>query len=221
MTLFASTPLALDARLPLTQGTMRRVYEHPDRPDWLIKVYRPEIRARLEAQSGPWQRRLRRLGMYSLYAREIEEYLAAHAAGEGTPLVQKIVGLVETDIGLGIVVEAARDRRGALAPTIPQMIERGLFNEEAQRALLRFIDAVLASRVIVSDLHWRNLVYAYTPERGDHYVMIDGIGSANLLPLKAVFPSMNRRSKLSRVQYLKTKLASALPPRSLLPELTP
>src|SRR5690606_21561930 len=145
-------------------------------------------------------RKLRRLGPYLIFAREIEEYLASHASDPaGLSFTQKIVGLVETDIGLGIVVQAAKNRQEQLAPTIDRLIQENCFGETEQMALQIFIEKFLASPVVVSDLHWRNLVYAFTPENGDHFVMIDGLGSSNVFPIKSWFPSINRRSKAARV----------------------
>ncbi len=218
------TPTLEMSRLTLVaQGRQRLIYQHPDAPDRLVKVLRPEARANLPgaATCSAWQAR-RRFGPYALFAREVAEFLACHARDPASlAFTQRILGFTDTDMGLGIIVEAARDRSGHLAPTIDGLIQRGSFGPPEQLALQRFFQALLASPVVVSDLHWRNLVYAHCATHGDHFVIIDGLGSANFLPLKSWFPAVNRRSKMARIRRVKNKLASLLGASQLIPQLLP
>lgn len=207
---------------PVAEGGVRRVYMHPANPDWLIKVLRPEYLDFYNSRGLACLRKRRRLGQYSLFTREIEEYLACHIQNpSGLAFTQKIVGLMETDLGIAIVVEAAKNRVGQLAPTIDRLIQQDGFGEPEQRALHGFIVEFLDSPVVVSDLHKGNLVFAYSTDYGDHFVMIDGLGSANFVPLKLWFPCLNRRSKRARVERLKRELASILSPDKLIEPLRP
>jgi hypothetical protein len=215
-------PLQLHDKPPLAQGRVRLVFPHPENPRWLVKVMRPDVLEARRRKSPAWLRGMRRLGPYAQFSREIDEYLAAHScARECLPFLQKVIGLAETDMGLGLVVEAACGRDGKPGLTIDGLRVGNLFDETAQRALVVFLDCLLASRVVVSDLHWRNLVYAHSAEQGDHFVMIDGLGSSNPLPLKEWFPVINRRSKLHRIRRLKHKLAQSFPAAELIRELRP
>jgi len=181
---------------------------------------RPDVAEARERKSPAWLRGMRRLGPYMQFSREIDEFLAAHCcAPECLPFLQKVIGLTETDLGLGLVVEAACGRDGKPGLTIDGLGRENRFDEVAQRALVVFLDLLLASRVVVSDLHWRNLVFAHDSENGDHWVMIDGLGSANPLPLKEWFPFINRRSKLRRIRRLKNRLAQSFPEGALISEL--
>ncbi len=204
----------MNARLQVSELTVlggggnRTVYRHPENSRYLIKVFRPDKAAALWGARMSFRERLRRLRQYELFSREIHEYLAAHASDrQALAFTQKIVGFEETDIGLGLVVEAAFGRDGNLAPTLATLIAEKRFDENARAALDRFNCALLASAVVISDLHWGNLVLAYTEEAGDHFVMIDGLGSSNLIPFKRYSQFLNRRSKLARVRRLERKIS--------------
>lgn len=202
-----NAPLQVSALTVLGGGGNRTVYRHPDNPQHLIKVFRPDKAAALWGGRMSLRERLRSLRQYDLFAREIHEYLAAHAADpQALVFTQKIIGFVETDSGLGLVVEAVFGRDGNLAPTLATLIAEKRFDENARAALDAFTRALLASNVVISDLHWGNLVLAYTENAGDRFVMIDGLGSSNLIPFKRYSQALNRRSKLARVRRLERKI---------------
>ncbi|WAC20183.1 YrbL family protein [Luteolibacter sp. SL250] len=198
----------LKDRAPITKGGLRLVYEHPDDPAVLVKVMRPEAVAGRYGEKGTWWRRNRRHGPYILFVREIREYLAVRAQGGGyESSVQKIFGLVDTDMGLGLVVEAGRGPDGALAPTAARLIANGGFDARAAAALEDFNRAILESNVVLADLHERNIVYARMRDGSDRFVMIDGLGSSTILPFKSWFVGINRRSKEKRIARLNRRIA--------------
>lgn len=200
--------LSLKDSSPITRGGLRLVYQHPHDPGLLVKVMRPEALAGRYGEKGTWWRRNRRHGAYILFVREIREFIAGCvAAGKSQPHFQKIVGLAETDRGLGLVVEAARDPEGNLAPTAAKLIQVGGFDARAKAALEDLKRAILDCQVILADLHERNIVYARMQDGTDRFVMIDGLGSSTILPFKKWFPSINRRSKQKRVERLEKRIA--------------
>lgn len=187
------------------------MYEHPENPALLVKVMRPEAVTGRYGDEGTWWRRTRRHGPYILFVREIREYLAAKAGGgDSVWSVQKIIGLADTDMGLGMIVEAARGADGALAPTAAKLIATGGFDEKAADAFEEFNRAILESNVILADLHERNIVYARMQNGVDRFVMIDGLGASTALPFKSWFPSINRRSKQKRIERLRKRVDGRL-----------
>lgn len=202
-----NAPLEVSRLTLLGGGGNRTVYRHPDNPRHLIKVFRPDKAAALWGARMSLRERLRRLRQYELFSREIHEYLVAHASDpKALAFTQKIIGFVETDAGLGLVVEAVFGRDGNLAPTLATLIAENRFDGTARAALDVFIRELLASDVVISDLHWGNLVLAHTDELGDHFVMIDGLGCSNFVPLKRYSRFLNRRSKQARVRRLERKI---------------
>jgi hypothetical protein len=202
-----SDVLALQHLDPVARGSARLVFEHPQRPDLLVKVMRPK---HLEARYGKgaaWFRR-RRYDPYVLFLREIREYVAAHASnGHSLRIAQKVRGLVETDLGLGLLVEAVRGADGALAPTVAKLIATGAYDEAAQQALERFLEELLESDIVIADLHERNLVCAVGADGKQQFVMIDGLGSSTLIPFKGWSRALNRRSKVKRIRRLRARIA--------------
>lgn len=189
-------------------GSTRNVYRHPDDPNLLIKVVRPSaVKERFE-RGAPWYKlnvKRRRYRHLIAYLREIREQIAVYAIGsEHPPFLQKIVGVVETDMGMGFVVEAVRRRDGAYAPTVAELIQRGEMDQSAWDKLGAFFQDLMNSPVIVADLHPSNVVLGYTPEHGDHFVLIDGIGFKNIIPLVRMSARANRWSKSRKVKRLRT-----------------
>jgi hypothetical protein len=105
------------------------------------------------------------------------EQIAVNSIGWDHPFyLQKIVGFVETDMGMGFVVEAVRGRDGYYGPTVKELIRRGQLDRQARTKLDHFLDELVASPVIVAYLNTSNVVLGHTPELGDHFVIIVGIG---------------------------------------------
>lgn len=200
-------PLQLKEQTPLTQGRSRLVFQHPHEHDWLVKVMRPDVLERRFGSGAAWYKRRRRFGCYLSYVREIQEFIAGWAShNQSLPFLQKVVGLAETDFGLGLVIEAARGSDGGLAKPLSLMLRDGELDEAAEAALNRFLTQLLDCDVIISDLNPGNLVFAFDPAEGHRFVMIDGLGNPNVLSMKAFSRHINRRSKLGRIRRLRSKI---------------
>lgn len=199
--------LSLKDRQPIAKGGLRLVYEHPDDPSLLVKVMRPEAVADRYGKGQPWYKRRRRFRQYILFAREALEFLATWAShGRTLSIAQRVAGFIETDMGLGLVTDAVRGPDGALAPTLASLIDRKLFDSEAQDALEEFLTELLNCDLVIADLHERNLVYAAGEDGKRRFVMIDGIGASTILPLKAFIPSLNRRNKKAKIRRLRERM---------------
>ena len=205
-----TVPVRLKDREPLAIGGMRLVFRHPADPALLIKVIRPEVIEKRWGAGAAWYKRHRRFKHYISFAREADDYLATYAShGKALPFVQKVVGFMETDYGLGLVVEAALDRDGNLAPNLRDLLRRQRVDRVVREKLEEFLADVIESDVIVADLNIGNMVYAYDPVLGDRFVLIDGIGMASVLPFKQLSRTFNRWSKRCRVRNLHQRLARA------------
>jgi hypothetical protein len=207
---------------PLASGSTRDVYWHPNDSNLLVKVIR---RSAIEDRYGrgrPWYKTTRRYRHFISYLREVREEIALRAHSEMHPTsVQKVIGFADTDLGFGLVVEAAKDRQGKLAPALPQLIEEGRFDAAARADLEACLNELLASPVILADVHCGNLVYAWSEERGNHFVLIDGIGCKNLIPLNRLSRLVNNYSKRRRIARLMTNLDKMLAQATATPASTP
>ncbi|HSP43046.1 MAG TPA: YrbL family protein [Luteolibacter sp.] len=195
--------LRLDGIEPVARGRMRLVFRHPHDPSLLVKVIRPDVIDQRWGSGMPWYKKRRRYGQYISFIRETEEYIAGYAQhGASVPFAQKITGYVETDLGLGMVMEAALDREGNVAPTLARLAKGKLVDDTIRAELECFAAALIESDIIVADLNPANIVRAYDPERGHHFVLIDGLGVSTILPFKRFSRALNRASKRKRVAAL-------------------
>lgn len=191
---------------PLASGSARDVYVHPQDTDLLIKVIRHDAIEKRYGNGRPWYKTTRRYRHFISYLREIREEIALRASGASHPAcLQKIVGFADTDLGFGLVVEAAKDRHGNLAPTLPQLIESGSFDAKVRADLESCLNGLIAAPVILADVHGANLVYAWDVENGNHFVLIDGIGSKTLIPLHRMSRHINAYAKRKRAAKTLTK----------------
>ncbi|HWV79835.1 MAG TPA: YrbL family protein [Hyphomicrobiaceae bacterium] len=186
-------------------GSTRNVYRHPDNPSLLIKVIRPAAIEERFGSGAPWYKfRRRRYRHLIAYLREIREQIAVHAMGGAyPPYLQKIVGIVETDLGMGFVVEAVFGRDGNFAPTVADLIRRGQLDRTIRAKLDHFLEELVASPVIVADLNPSNVVLGFTPEHGEHFVLIDGIGFKNIIPLERMSAYANRWGKARKASQFR------------------
>lgn len=198
--------ITLTGQSPLAQGRMRLVFRHPRDPGLLIKVIRPEVIAKRWGEGKQWYKMRRRYGHYISYVRECEEYIAGWAGHDGAlPFAQKITGLVPTDFGLGLVVEAVLGEDGQLAPTLASLVKGRPISPELRDEINSFLEELIASNLIVADLNPTNIVRGAAPGGGHRFVVIDGLGLSTVLPFKLI-PAINRASKRKRAQALWKRL---------------
>jgi hypothetical protein len=203
-------PIALRHLTPISSGNNRLIYVHPFEPDYLIKVMRPEV---LEARRKPrhFYQRFKRERILGSFVREIREQLILAGHGEDSKrFLQQIVGFCDTDLGIGMVVRAIRGPNGKLAVSLDKLIAEGGFDDEAQRKLDAFCDALVNSRIAISGLFLRNLLYGTDEAGGGRFILVDGFGEGALMRVNGAFPPLNRRSKEKLIGRLRTQVARAL-----------
>ena len=192
----------------LATGNLRHVFHHPDNPTLLVKVVRADSIERRWGASASWYKRLPRARQYTGFVRELKEYIIAQARnpGRSVPLA-RMVGLVDTSLGLGLVSEKVRSPDGAMAPTLAARYEReGGFSDAIERDLALFLDQLLACNVIIGDLHAGNIAYGSDSRGGPRFVLIDGFGEKHALP----FTSMSRRLNTHNTRKLYARMRERL-----------
>lgn len=189
----STTALALASATPLAVGHLRYVFQHPGRADMLIKIMRADAVAARWNGPGRWHKRLPRTRHYVGYLRELKEYIGAHArAPQVDAPIARMIGVLETDLGLGLVSEKVVGADGALAPTLAAIYERRGFTSELNAALTVFLEGLLNANVIVGDMHAWNIVYGSDSRGGPRLVMIDGFGEKHAIPLSSMSRTINR-----------------------------
>jgi len=185
--------LALASATPLAVGHLRYVFQHPGRADALIKIMRADAVASRWNAPTRWHKRLPRTRHYIGYLRELKEYIGARArAPDVDAPIARMIGVVDTDLGLGLVSEKVVDAAGALAPTLAAVYEKRGFTPELEAALAAFLQGLLEGNVIVGDMHAWNIVFGSDSRGGPRLVMIDGFGEKHAIPLSSMSRAVNR-----------------------------
>ncbi len=127
-----------------------------------------------------------RYGSFRPWHREASEYLAVLNRGaRGIERLSGFYGFVPTSRGPGLLVEKLTGPDGRMAPTLRDLIRateqgsrmRDILRDEVEELLADLYEA----RIIVGDLHARNIVRA--TERDNRLVVIDGLGERTLFPI--------------------------------------
>ncbi len=198
---------------PLAVGHLRKVYQHPLERDFVVKVMREDaVEARWGA-GGRWYKKLVRARQYAGYVRELKEYIAAQARfAAGNAPIARMVGLAETDLGLGLVSEKVRGTDGGLAPTLAALYAReGGFDARIESDLERFLAGLLACNVIVGDMHAWNIVHGADSRGGPRFVLIDGFGEKHVLPRSSMSRRLNAWNTRKLFRRMREQLVRLVP----------
>jgi hypothetical protein len=198
---------------PCAVGQLRRIYRHPRHPGLLVKLVREDAIERRWGRAAAWYKRLPRARQYGGYVRELKEYVALRARHPREALpVARMLGVVETDLGLGLVSEAVRTPDGSLAPTLSALYQRdGGFSPAIERELARFLDALLACGVVVGDLHAWNIVFGSDSRGGPRFVLVDGFGEKHAVPLTSMSRRFNARNTRRLFRRMRRQLQELVP----------
>lgn len=200
-------PLPLSGIRPVAVGVKRAVFQHPEDPGLLVKVLHPAFIRKRFGPTGSYHNRHRRCLHYNYFLRELREYLVASArTPETLSVLPEVVGLVHTDLGLGLVVKKVSGLDGGLAPTIGALAASGALDAR-RRAMLDDLERiVLDSDAVIDDLHPGNVVLTREASGQERFVLIDGLGSSTAIPLKALVRCFNRMSKRKEFRKLREML---------------
>jgi hypothetical protein len=114
--------------------------------------------------------------------------------------IENVIGLVDTDLGVGMIVEAIRTTNGEIAPTLRKLIQSGTFEDKHHKGLQDVLDWIVNTNVIIRELTTTNMVWNELTQR---FVIIDGVGSKPLLTLRSFSKRYNRRSNFKKSEKLK------------------
>lgn len=208
--------IRLKDKEPIATGSARAIYLHPENPSVLIKVIRPNYVTRWK-NKRIWRKRifgrLQRFSYYRAFHKELVEYIAVYAyLGFHPNFLPRAMGLVATDLGLGLCSLIEMDENGQTAVSLHALVETGRFNEQHQRDLDEFFDAIQNSNLILNDFHAKNIVYSYSHEqKRKRFVLIDGFGESSLVPIKRLL-FINRCATRKRIAILRKALGAITPP---------
>ncbi|WP_028672198.1 YrbL family protein [Saccharospirillum impatiens] len=207
-------PVQLADQTPLLNSKTRWVYEHPDSPDLLIKVHMPRYPGLAQAGMSRWFAQRKDHFLYTTgIMRELKQFVESRYQGpegycypEILPHIEPVYGVVETDIGLGLLVSAARDSDGNLAPSVLRLRKRGAMSAKRYTQLDRMLQALLDTPLMIGDLNQENIVLKNAGRADEHFVLIDGLGERTWIPTQTLLGWVNRRRKRAFVATMRKRL---------------
>jgi hypothetical protein len=145
--------------------------------------------------------------MVRSFQREIGEFLRARARiAEGPLPIVRVFGIVDTDLGTGLLVEKVAGRDGGLAPSLKTRVREHGFDRGLEQRLLALRDEVIRCGIVAGDINTSNIVVGSGADGTDRLVIVDGTGDKTFLPVNSWSPFINRRSHRRRFARLMTRL---------------
>lgn len=206
--------LFLDEPLFVAKGQRCLVYQHPEYINLLVKVINPQFKNRNNLKTRLLKRfsAISRYRLYKCFIRELIESMRLRFNDQNQALtcLQHVVGLVNTNLGLGLVVRAERGENGEYAKSLKSFIQANQLDQNIQKKLERFYQSLASCDVSVSDCCPRNIVLAHNDKEGEHFVLIDGIGEKNLIPFLRMSSYLRRRSRLKQITLFKQRVQESI-----------
>lgn len=201
--LFSLQLLQLSDQDLLAKGGHRNVYACPGQPELLIKVTRPRTRPNCSFSKRLIRRILPDLAFRNaLKELECEMKAALKCGGDIARLpLARSFGVVQTDVGPGVVVERVQSEDGELAHHLLWMSKRHLLNDETLADLNSFVHKLFELQVVGRDIHEQNIVYGVRGQ-ARMFLLIDGYGERNLIPLRSLSRRLNDRSLNKQMQMI-------------------
>ena len=177
---------------PLISGAYRDVYQHPLDDNLLVKVVRPSF-IELHAQRTYWSKLWSKDGYYRMLTREVGVYLALRRRGQHTlPFIQHFTGVVDTNLGLGMVVRKVRGSDGAIAPSLASRVQREGLTQQMRNWMADLAADVVRHHIVFGDVNGYNVVCADDEEHGKRVVIVDGLSDHLLIPVNSWSFSANK-----------------------------
>lgn len=204
-------PLRLGSIAPLLSSKTRWVYAHPHDSSLLVKVHIPRLSNAEQSALQAWYLAAKDYFLYSTgMVRELRHFVDSRYRDQGLACsrICPIHGVVETDLGLGLLVSAARAADGSLAPTLQVLMENRLLNASRIADLRALLSSMVDSTLTFADMNYENLVLENAGAEDERFVIIDGLGDRTWIPIQRWLRSVRRRKKRHFQQRVERRLSS-------------
>ena len=198
-------------------GTVKNVYQHPHEKGKIIKLIKPELvdAEGKFAKHGSLKGNLHQ-GVYRQFRREVIQYLQlcknAYTENRYVFPIETPYGFIHTNQGLGLVTEKIQGDGGQVM-TLEDLAKARLLEPKHTEALARFFDECVQLHVVFGEVNYAGLLYTEQRSGRPEFVLVDGIGEKLLIPMRAMFRSVNAayiRKVQARIQMQLDALAATV-----------
>jgi len=183
-------------------------------PSLLVKVMDMRARA-VYLETRPfkrWYKQYQRESAYRVYLTEFSEYVTTTTRPSGVWQVPmaRILGVAQTTLGLGLVVEKIRDADGNIAPTVTDLARQGKLDDALSAQLDEFFHDLADAHVVLHDISASNIACGLNADGKEGLYLIDGFGGLPLIPVYAWSKRLNRWRILRKYARMRAALAERL-----------
>lgn len=196
------------------RGASKLVYEFPGDEAKLIKLMNP---LNVSEDGGfvkhGFLKRKMFQGIYRQFRRELLQYLQLckvnYKKNQFIFPMETPYGFVETDQGLGLVVEKIVGPSGS-GETVSDLCQSGHFSAKHAQALKQFFNDCCEMHVVFGEVNPAGIMYTENRTGRPEFVLVDGMGEKLFIPVRAIFKSVNanyvrkveeRTKKRFNIQY--------------------
>lgn len=213
--------LQLGRQTPFASGGHRVCYVHPQYPDRVVKVRRPEFTLEDLRRTKKFPKNLRPLAWLDDSREEyaVMRAIDAHLGEAAYAVLSRNYGFEETDFGKGLCSELIRNSDGRVSRTLMQHLWEDGYTPALQQVVADFSRAWVELGIPSRDLLLHNLVVQCAAGEPVRIVAIDGLGSAGMIPhwwLPRVIRQQRARRKIEKLgqliaEFLETCKTGVLP----------
>jgi hypothetical protein len=187
--------IILKDRKPFANGSHRACYRHPDRSDLCVKIMTEHWTENKNWVKVPWYLRPFRSKAHfheNLNELRFSTKLQKRIGSIGWDYVPQSHGLVETDLGEGLMVDLIRNHDDTIALTLAQYLWRNGRTPQCQKALDEMWEGFQKNHIF-STGRPDNIAISINADGSCQCYAIDNLGLHSLIPFVMRIPAQARR----------------------------
>ncbi len=203
---------------PFGKGGNRLCFVDPCDATRCIKVMLPHKAPDLKRSKAPGLKRYRSLSYYDDNVRELQTYRSIEARLSETVWsnLPRCYGMVDTDLGPGIVTDVVRDYTGGISHSLRAKMRAEGSTPLIREAVEQFSGYLRDTLLPTRDILLHNLVAQVLDDSGRcKLYVIDGFGSADIVPYAYWLKGLARKKVERKLVKLNQKIATLIAEKSL------
>jgi len=205
--------LQLRSRKPFASGEERDVYLHPDDDTRCIKISNVTPPADFKPQTLRdwlfWISRGRNTGYFDINYTDDLFYrlLRERNDPEVFAHLPRCYGLIDTDLGKGLVCELIRNEDGTPCITMKQYIQKhgAISDPKVIRAVDDFLGWLVEKNIFLREMGGTNTFFRYAKDGGVRLYHIDAVGCLDLIPLANYWDWFSRFRISLKINHLRRR----------------
>ena len=190
----------------LAQGANRVCYVHPDDPNKLLKIIKPEKRAKVKKSQAPWYKKMRSSVCFDDNLQELKAFKRLEKKEGVENYFPKCFGVVETDLGEAICVECIHSGlEGRNILSLQNYLREYGFTNEIMKALDELCCFLYDNLIVTRDLRMFNIMVRHKNEM-INLVIVDGLGNSEFIPISDFIASFARTKMQRKFKRFKQRM---------------